>query len=109
VRDKGLALKADVVNLGRGLPASAAAGAAGSVAASGTALSGNQATNAQALAAPGIVSQGYSGAMQGYAGMGSTLNQQYGLQLDGWKAEQQMKAQGAAGVGSFLGGIASMF
>lgn len=109
VRDKGLALKADVVNLGKGLPATAAAGAAGSVSASGTALSGNQATNAQALAAPSIVSQGYGGAMQGYAGQASTLNQQYGLQLDAWKAQQQANAQGAAGIGSFLGGIASMF
>jgi len=109
VRDKGLALQADVVNLGKGLPATAAAGAAGSVSASGTALSGNQATNSQALAAPGIMSQGYSGAMQGYAGMGSTLTQQYGLQLDAWKAQQQANAQGAAGIGSFLGGVASMF
>jgi hypothetical protein len=109
VRDKGLALKADVVNLGKGLPAQAAAGAGSSVAASGTALSGTQASNAQALAAPSIVSQGYSGAMQGYAGQASTLNQQYGLQLDAWKAQQQANAQGAAGIGSFLGGIASMF
>lgn len=106
VRDKGLALQADVVNLGKGLPASAAAGASGSVAASGTALSGTQATNGQALAAPSIVSQGYSGAMQGYAGMGSTLNQQYGLQLDAWKAQQSMAAQSASGIGSFLGGVA---
>jgi len=109
IRDKGLALKADVVNLGRGLPASAAAGAAGSVSASGTALGGNQATNAQALAAPSIVSQGYSGAQQGYAGMGSTLNQQYGLQLDAWKTQQQMKAQSMSGIGSFLGGVVGLF
>lgn len=109
MRDKGLALKADVVNLGRGLPAAAAAGAAGSVSASGTALGGTQATNAQALAAPSVMAQGYSGAMQGYAGMGSTLNQQYGLQLEGWKTQQQLKAQSASGIGSFLGGIASMF
>lgn len=104
VRDKGLALKADVVNLGRGLPAQAAAGAGSSVAASGTALSGNQATNAQALAAPSIVSQGYSGAMQGYSGMGSTLNQQYGIQSQNWQASQQLAGQNAAGIGSFLGG-----
>lgn len=109
VRDKGLALKADVVNLGKGLPATAAAGAAGSVAASGTALSGTQASNAQALAAPSIVSQGYSGAMQGYAGQASTLNQQYGLQLDAWKTQQAAAAQGASGIGSFLGGLAGMF
>lgn len=109
VRDKGLALKADVVNMGRGLPATAAAAAGGSVAASGTALSGTQATNSQALAAPGIVSQGYAGAMQGYAGMGSTLNTQYGIQSQNWQAEQAAAGQGAAGLGSFLGGIAGMF
>lgn len=109
VRDRALALKADVVNLGKGLPASAAAGASGSVSASGTALGGAQASNGQALAAPGIVSQGFSGQMQGYAGMGSTLNTQYGLQLDKWKAEQQLAAQGAAGIGSFFGGIAGLF
>jgi hypothetical protein len=109
VRDKGLALKADVANLGRGLPAQSAAAAGSSVAASGTALSGNQATNAQALAAPGIVSQGYSGAMQGYAGMGSTLNTQYGIQSQNWRAEQELAGQNAAGLGSFLGGVAGMF
>lgn len=108
VRDKGLALKADVANLGRGLPAQAAAGSAGSVAASGTALSGNQATNGQYLASTNIMGAGFGGAMQGYAGMGGTLNQQYGLQLEGWRTEQQMKAQNAAGIGSFLGGIGGL-
>ncbi|MFC3074921.1 tail fiber domain-containing protein [Shinella pollutisoli] len=108
VRDKGLALKADVVNLGRGLPAQAAAGSAGSVAAGGTALSGTQASNSQFLASTGIMSGGFGGAMQGYAGQASTLNQQYGLQLDGWKTEQQIAAQNAAGMGSFLGGIGGL-
>lgn len=108
-RDKGLALKADVVNLGKGLPASAAAGAAGSVSASGTALNGTQATNAQALAAPSVVSQGFSGAMQGYAGQASTLNQQYGLQLQAWETQQKMAAANAGGIGSFLGGVAGLF
>ncbi|MBO3760351.1 tail fiber domain-containing protein [Ciceribacter sp. L1K22] len=109
LRDRGLALRADVVNMGRGLPAQAAGGAAGSVAASGTALSGAQATNAQALAAPGIMSSGFQGAMAGYQGMGSTLNQQYGLQVDAWRTQQQMAAQGAAGMGSFLGGVLGLF
>ncbi|MDR6189241.1 hypothetical protein QE372_001509 [Agrobacterium pusense] len=108
VRDKGLALKADVANLGKGLPAQAAAGAGGSVAASGTALGGAQGTNSQALAASTIMNAGYGGAMQGYAGQASTLNQQYGLQLEGWKTQQQMKAQSAAGIGSFLGGIGGL-
>ncbi len=108
VRDKGLALKADVVNLGKGLPAQAAAGAGGSVAASGTALGGAQGTNSQALAASTIMNAGYGGAMQGYAGQASTLNQSYGLQLDAWKTQQQMKAQSAGGIGSFLGGVAGL-
>ncbi len=108
VRDKGLALKADVANLGKGLPAQAAAGAGGSVAASGTALGGAQGTNSQALAASTIMNAGYGGAMQGYAGQASTLNQSYGLQLDAWKTQQQMKAQSAGGIGSFLGGVAGL-
>lgn len=108
VRDKGLALKADVANLGKGLPAQAAAGAGGSVAASGTALGGAQGTNSQALAASTIMNAGYGGAMQGYAGQASTLNQSYGLQLDAWKTQQQMKAQNAAGIGSFLGGVGGL-
>lgn len=108
VRDKALALKADVVNLGKGLPAQAAAGAGSSLAASGTALSGNQATNGQSLAASTIMNSGFSGAMQGYAGQASTLNQQYGLQLDAWKTQQQMNAAGAQGIGSFLGGIGGL-
>lgn len=105
VRDKGLALTADVANMGRGASSAAAAGAAGSVGASGTALAGNQATNAQSLAASQVMSQGFSGAMQGYSGMGSTLNTQYGLQLDGWKAEQEMKAQNMAGIGKAFGAV----
>jgi len=108
VRDKGLALQADAVNLGNGLPVQAAQSNQGSVASSGTALSGSQATNAQALSAPGIVSSGYAGAMQGYGGQASTLNQQYGLQLDGWKTQQATAAQNAAGIGSFLGGIGGL-
>lgn len=105
VRDKGLALTADVANMGRGASSAAAAGAAGSVGASGTALAGNQASNAQALAAPQVMAQGFSGAMQGYAGMGSTLNTQYGLLLDAWKAEQELRAKNAAGIGQAFGAV----
>jgi hypothetical protein len=108
VRDKGLALKADVANLGRGNVATAASGAAGSVGSSATALGGAQATNQQALSASTIMNSGYAGAMQGYAGQASTLNQQYGLQLEGWRTEQQMAAQNASGLGSFIGGMAGL-
>lgn len=109
VKDKGLALQADVANLGRGLPAAAAAGAAGSVQASGTALGGSQASNAQSMQGAQVMGQGFQGQMAGYQGMGSTLNTQYGLQLDAWKTQQEMAAKSASGFGSFLGGVAGLF
>ncbi len=36
------------------------------------------------------------------------MNQQYGLQLEGWKTQQELKAKNAAGIGSFLGGIGGL-
>lgn len=109
IRDKGLALTADAVNLGRGLPSQAGAAAGSAVASGAQALSGNQSTNVQALQAPGIVSQGYQGQMAGYQGMGSTLNQQYSTQMSGWQTEQQVAAQSAAGIGQAIGGIFGLF
>ncbi|WP_246806862.1 tail fiber domain-containing protein [Ensifer sp. ENS04] len=144
VRDKGLALKADVANMGRGLPAQSASSASLGLGANNAALAGNASSTGLAMnagnagvagigsaagmgigamgsglsayqanqglynASTNIMGQGFSGAMQGYAGMGSTLNTQYGLQLDGWKAEQEIAAKNASGIGSFLGGIGGL-
>jgi hypothetical protein len=109
VRDKGLALKADVANMGRGLPAQSAQATSLGLTAGNSALAGNQAANAQYMASTDIMGNGYRGQMTGYAGQASTLNQQYGLQLDAWKAEQSIAAQNAAGIGSAIGGIAGLF
>jgi len=103
VRDKGLALKADVANLGRGLPAQSAQAAALGLNAGSSAVGLNQGTNAQYLASTDIMGSGYKGQMAGYAGQGSTLNQQYANQIDAWKAEQQVDAANSAGFGKFLG------
>lgn len=105
VRDKGLALTADAVNLGRGLPSQAGAAAGSAVSSGAQALSGNQSTNVQALQAPGIMTSGYQGQMAGYAGQASTLNQQYSNQIEAWKAQQAIDAKNAEGIGSFFGGI----
>ncbi|RUQ89071.1 tail fiber domain-containing protein, partial [Brucella abortus] len=64
VRDKGLALKADVTNLGRGLPAQSAQAQALGLGASSGAVGLNQQANAQSNAASSIVNSGYAGAMQ---------------------------------------------
>jgi hypothetical protein len=105
VRDKGLALKADVANMGRGYASSAGTAAGGSVGASATALSGAQSTNSQSMAANNIMGAGFQGAMQGYSGQAATLNQQFGIQSNNWQAQQSANAQGAAGIGTFLGGL----
>lgn len=108
-RDKGLALKADVVNLGKGLPAQSASAASLGIGAGSSAVGLNQGTNAQYLASTNIMGQGYGGQMQGYSGQANTLSQQYSQQLAGWNAQQQASGANAAGLGAALGGIAGMF
>lgn len=109
VRDKGLALKADVVNLGRGLPTMSAQAASLGLSAGSNAVGLNQGTNAQYIASTDIMGSGYKGQMGGYAGQASTLNQQYANQINAWQAEQQVKSANAAGIGSAIGGIAGLF
>lgn len=105
VRDKGLALKADVVNMGRGLPTSAAAATQLGLGAGAGAIGAHQGANAQYIASTGIMGQGFGGQMQGYSGMGGLLNAQYGNQVAAWDAENRANAANAAGFGSFLGGV----
>lgn len=108
VRDKGLALKADVANMGRGLPTQSAQAAALGLNAGSSAVGLNQGTNQQYLASTGIMGQGFGGAMQGYAGQASTLNQQYANQISAWDAQNRNNAANAGGIGSALGGIAGL-
>lgn len=162
-RDKGLALKADVVNLGRGLPAQSAQAASVGLAAGNAAAAGNNAAagmqintaglglnnitgstalginagnnaianmgsaattgintaglglnnansaNAQYLASTGIMGGGFQGQMAGYGGMASTLNNQYQTQMQGYQAQLNANAAGAAGIGQALGGLFGLF
>lgn len=108
VRDKGLALKADVANLGRGLPAQSAQASALGLSAGSSAVGLNQQANAQQIASGNVMNSGFQGQMAGYGGQASTLNTQYGNQLDAWKAEQSIAAANAGGIGSALGGIAGL-
>lgn len=127
IRSTGLALTADVANLGRGLPAqssqaaalglnaaSAGAGTAGAAAGMsintmGMGLGAAQQNQSLYNSSTGIMNNGFKGAMQGYAGMGDTLNKQYATQMDGWKASQAMAAQSSAGFGSAIGGLMGLF
>jgi hypothetical protein len=108
-RDKGLALKADAVNLGRGLPAQSAQAAGLGLSAGSSAVGLNQGANAQYLASTDIMGTGYRGQMAGYAGQAATLNQQYSTEVSAWDSANRAAAAGAAGIGQFAGGILGLF
>lgn len=108
VRTQGMALRADAINMGKGM-ASQAAGAAGLGLNAGNSVTGNAANaNNQWRANQGVMAQGYQGAMQGYAGQASTLNSLYGNQLQGWSAQQQLNSANAAGLMSGIGTMAGL-
>lgn len=106
VRDKALALKADAINIGSGLPSQSAA-AAGLGLNAGNSATGNSAqANGNWRGNVGIMGQGFQGAMQGYTNQGNMLNNLYGNQVQQWSAQQQANATSAAGLGSAVGTVA---
>lgn len=105
VRAQGLALQEGIANMGQGAT-STSAQQVGLGLNSGNSATGNMnAANAQWQGNNQIMGQGFSGAMQGYAGQASTLNSLYGNQLNAWNAQQQADSANAAGL---MGGIGSL-
>jgi hypothetical protein len=107
-RDKGLALKADVANMGRGLPAQSAQASAVGLNAGGSAAGLYGAANQQYIASTGIMGQGFKGAMSGYAGQADALNKQFATQVDAYKAEAAASQQASSGMWSGIGTIAGL-
>lgn len=99
IRDKGLALKADAINLGRGVSATGTAAA-------GSASQPSLAANAQWQQTPGIVAGGYQGAQQGYGAQASTLGNLHAQNIGVWNSQNEMEAANAAGIGQFAGQVA---
>lgn len=108
VRDKGLALEADVVNLGRGLPAQSAQAASLGLSAGSGAVGLGQANQNLFNSSTGIVGNGYSGAMAGYGGQAAGLGNLYGQSMSTYNSAQDRAAQeqaslfGAIGTGAGL-------
>lgn len=103
VRQEGLALRGEAMNVGRGLP-SQAAGAAGLGLQAGNSAqgqylrsAGNQRSNM------GIMNAGFGGAMQGNSSMANILSNQYGQELQSWNAQQQAAGQAMQGIGQLAG------
>ncbi len=107
-RDKGLALKADVSNLGKGLASQAASNSALGVSAGSSSLGSNIAANSSWNTGNQIMAQGYQGAMSGYGNQANILNSQYGNQLSAWNAQQQANASSTGGMMSGIGSMAGM-
>lgn len=103
VRDKGLALKADVVNLGKGLPTSAAQAAQLGIGAGNSAVGLTQGANSQYMASTGIMGQGFSGAGAGYGNQASTMLGLHEANMDAWDSKNKLAAANASGFGSAIG------
>jgi len=105
VRDKGLALKADAVNMGKGLASSTAAAYGLGTNAGNSAVANNASANASFNQNGQVMAQGMSGAIGANNSAGSMLNSLYGNQLNAWGAGQQANATSSAGLGSMVGSI----
>jgi len=103
VRDKGMALKADAINIGRNLPSSTAAAYGIGLNAGNSAVGNQGASDAGFYKNVGVMGQGFGGAMQGYNNQGSILNNLYGNQVNAWSAQQQANSSSAAGIGQLAG------
>ena len=103
VRKEGMAMRADAVNIGRGLPAQSAQAASLGLAAGNSALAGAQGAHGAFMGNTQIMGQGFQGAMYGNTSMANILNQQYQNQLQAWAANQQATASGIGGIASAIG------
>lgn len=108
VRAQGMAMQADALNIGKGLPSQAAGAAGLGLSAGNSALNGNLAANASWGQNNSIMGQGFSGAQQGYGQQANILNQQYQGQLNAWSIDQQANASSTAGLWSGIGTAAGM-
>lgn len=103
VRDKGLALKADAINMGKGLASSTAAAYGIGTNAGNSAVANNATANNQFSQNGQIMSQGFGGAIGANNSAGGILNNLYGNQLSAWSAQQQSNAQSSGGIGQLVG------
>jgi len=99
VKDRGMALRSEAINVGKGYPAQALAAQAGSSASGNQAVNTGLATTASGAQTMGT-GQGWQGlGNQAISGWGNILNAGFNNQLDAFNAEQQA----SSGWGDILG------
>jgi hypothetical protein len=110
-RKEAVSLKADAVNMGNGLPTSAATSLGLGVSAGSTAVSTTAGANAAYGQSLGVLQSGYSTAMNGYSSQANILQNQYNSQLQAWQANQANQSSlfgGLMGAAGTIGGAAIM-
>ncbi|NTE96677.1 tail fiber domain-containing protein [Agrobacterium tumefaciens] len=108
VRMQGVAMRADAINMGKGLPSQAATAAGLGISAGSAALGTNMAANSQWTTNNQIMAQGYQGAMSGYQAQGNILNNSYSNQISAWSSGQNAAAANSAGTASAVGAVAGV-
>jgi hypothetical protein len=109
VKAQGMALLGDAVNLGKGLPAQAQASVGLGLNAGTGAMNVTNSANGQFLAAVPMMSQGYQGAMSGYANQANILQNQYNTQVDAWYKSESLSNQRNASMMSGIGSVLGIF
>jgi hypothetical protein len=107
IRDKGLALQADAVNMGKGLASSTAAAYGIGTNAGNSAVANNASGQQQFFQNGAAMASGFNGSVGANNSSGSMLNNLYGNQLNAWSAGQQANATSAAGAGQLVGSLAT--
>lgn len=105
LRDKALALKADAINMGNGLPSQSATAAGIGLNAGNSAVGNQTSANQNFYQNQGVMNAGFGGAVGANNSAGSILNNLYGNQVQAWSAQQQSNAASAAGTGQLFGSI----
>lgn len=108
VRQQGMAMRADVANMGKGLPSQAASSSSLGLSAGNSAMGNALSANTSWQNSNNIMNSGFGGAMQGNSSSASILNQQYGNQLGAWGSENSASAANSAGMWGGIGSMAGM-
>lgn len=108
-RDKGLALKADAINMGKGYASTAAQAASTGLNAGSSAVGNSNTAMSSWRANTGIMGQGFQGAQQGYAGQANTLNQSWSNSLKADQINAGVDAANSQATGQAAGGAAMAY
>lgn len=108
VEDTARALRADAINIGKGLPSQVAASYGQSLAAGQAGVGGANQTFATGAGAMGNPAQWSGQAMQGYGQNANILSQGYGNQMAQYNANQQASAGMWQGIGGLAGAAMMM-